>query len=104
MKRNPSTVISNSQLSRRQFLQGVASLGLSAAGLAVLDACRSQTAVSGAAEEALETTTIRLTQVPAGAGLCLAPQYLAEELLHAEGFTEVQYIPLKAADVGAAEQ
>ena len=23
---------------------------------------------------------------------CLAPQYLAEELLHAEGFTDVRYI------------
>jgi len=42
-----------------------------------------------AAEGALETTTVRLTKTP---GICLAPQYLAEELLRAEGFTEIHYV------------
>jgi NitT/TauT family transport system substrate-binding protein len=42
-----------------------------------------------AAEEPLETTTIRLAKVP---GICIAPQYVAEELLRAEGFTEVRYV------------
>ena len=41
------------------------------------------------AEPAPETTTIRLAHTPA---ICLAPQYLAEELLHLEGFTEVEYV------------
>jgi NitT/TauT family transport system substrate-binding protein len=36
-----------------------------------------------------ETTTIRLIQ---NAGTCVAPQYVADELLRAEGFTEIQYV------------
>src|SRR3989442_10557350 len=42
-----------------------------------------------AAEPPPETTRIRLTQDPA---ICLAPQYLAEELLRLEGFSEVEYV------------
>ena len=42
-----------------------------------------------AAEGALETTTIRLAKI---ANVCIAPQYLAEELLRAEGFTDVRYV------------
>jgi NitT/TauT family transport system substrate-binding protein len=42
------------------------------------------------AQEALpETTTIRLAKIP---GVCIAPQYVAEELLRAEGFSNVQYV------------
>lgn len=41
------------------------------------------------AEPPPETTKIRLFRVP---GLCLAPQYIAEELLRAEGFTDIQYL------------
>jgi NitT/TauT family transport system substrate-binding protein len=36
-----------------------------------------------------ETTTIRLGRLP---NLCLAPQYAAEELLRAEGFTDIRYV------------
>jgi len=43
-----------------------------------------------AAEPSLETTTIRLVHTPA---ICLAPQYLAEDLLHLEGFSKVEYVP-----------
>jgi len=46
-----------------------------------------------AAEGVLETTTVRLTKVP---GICLAPQYVAEELLRAEGFTEIRYVDAPA--------
>jgi NitT/TauT family transport system substrate-binding protein len=42
-----------------------------------------------AAEGALETTTVRIAKVGA---ICLAPQYVSEELLHAEGFTEIRYV------------
>jgi NitT/TauT family transport system substrate-binding protein len=42
-----------------------------------------------AAEPPLETTRIRLSNVPA---ICVAPQYAAEALLKAEGFTDVQYV------------
>jgi NitT/TauT family transport system substrate-binding protein len=41
------------------------------------------------AEPPPETTTIRLYKFP---GVCLAPQYVAESLLRAEGFTDVQYL------------
>jgi NitT/TauT family transport system substrate-binding protein len=37
---------------------------------------------------------VRLIRVP---WICLAPQYFAEELLRAEGFTEIQYVDVPAA-------
>ena len=46
---------------------------------------------SQGAEGALETTTVRIGKIGA---ICLAPQYVAEELLRAEGFTEIQYVEL----------
>jgi NitT/TauT family transport system substrate-binding protein len=42
-----------------------------------------------AAEEPLETTTVRIVKSSA---ICIAPQYVAEELLRAEGFTDVRYV------------
>jgi NitT/TauT family transport system substrate-binding protein len=44
-----------------------------------------------AAGGALETTTVRIADLP---GICIAPQYVAEELLRAEGFTDVRYVRL----------
>ena len=46
-----------------------------------------------------EITTIRLAKIP---GICIAPQYLAEELLAAEGFTDVRYVELPSAIQHAA--
>jgi NitT/TauT family transport system substrate-binding protein len=37
-----------------------------------------------------EVNTVRL---PQNANICLAPGYIAEELLRAEGFTEIRYVP-----------
>jgi NitT/TauT family transport system substrate-binding protein len=53
-----------------------------------------------AAEGPLETTTIRIGK----GSLCATPAYLAEELLRAEGFTDVRYpdMPGSTADVGQA--
>jgi NitT/TauT family transport system substrate-binding protein len=48
-----------------------------------------------AAEPPPETTRIRLVQIP---GICVAPEYVAEELLQGEGFTGVQYV--KKASLG----
>jgi NitT/TauT family transport system substrate-binding protein len=45
----------------------------------------------GAQEAPPETTTVRLTKIP---GICIAPQYVAEELLQSEGFTTVEYVEL----------
>jgi NitT/TauT family transport system substrate-binding protein len=47
-----------------------------------------------AAEGDLETTTVRLPKSP---GICIAPGYLAEGLLRAEGFTDVRYVDLPEA-------
>jgi NitT/TauT family transport system substrate-binding protein len=41
-----------------------------------------------------ETTSVRLAKI---AGICIAPQYVAEELLRAEGFTDIRFV---ATDAG----
>ena len=43
-----------------------------------------------AAEPPPETTKIRIIRSPA---ICFAPLYMAEDILRAEGFTDVQYVP-----------
>src|SRR5918994_4649805 len=59
---------------------------------------------SFADEPPLETTTIRLRRedapptVVSGVAdntLCVAPSYVAEDLLRAEGFTDIRYVPVK---------
>jgi len=70
-------------LGRREFLTRTSALG--AASLLGL---HHQTA---AAEPPPETTKIRLAHAPF---ICIAPQYLAEEFLPLEGFTDWKYIPL----------
>jgi NitT/TauT family transport system substrate-binding protein len=70
------------KLSRREFLGGAAALGV-ASLLGPTGAA--------AAEPPPEIRKIRLVKVPA---ICLAPQYVAEELLRLEGFSEVEYVEL----------
>ena len=72
---------------RRDFVKTAAFAG--AAGLGAIRPDR----VS--AEPPPETTTISLRDVPAA---CLSPQYFAEELLKAEGFTDVRFV--KPKDLG----
>jgi NitT/TauT family transport system substrate-binding protein len=69
---------------RRRFLATLSLAG--AAG--VLRAPQSQ-----AAEGPLETTSVRVIR---SSSICLAPQYVAEELLRAEGFADVRYVNLPA--------
>jgi NitT/TauT family transport system substrate-binding protein len=85
------------RLDRRRLLKGAAGLGLSVAGGALLAACSNQVApfFSPRAGDQLETTRIRLYQ---SAGICIAPQYVAADLLKAEGFSDVQYIQVDAAN------
>jgi NitT/TauT family transport system substrate-binding protein len=45
---------------------------------------------SSAAEEPPEVTTIRINRSPS---ICVTPQHITRELLHTEGFTDVQYVP-----------
>src|SRR3954469_16355919 len=71
--------------SRRRFLAG-----LSAVGAANLVGVRQSLAV----EPPPETTTVRLAKIK---GICISPQYVAEELLHAEGFAAVHYVMTETA-------
>jgi NitT/TauT family transport system substrate-binding protein len=66
---------------RREFLSG-----LTLGGMAGLLGLHTQLV---AAEPPPETTRVRLVHA---VGICRAPQYFAEELLQAEGFTEVHYL------------
>ena len=83
-------------ISRRDFLRGVTGAG--AAGALGLR--------SGpvSAEAPPETRKIRLAE---GGSICLAPQFLAEDFLRGEGFTDVQYVKVDALSlhkvVGAGE-
>jgi NitT/TauT family transport system substrate-binding protein len=78
------------RFSRRRFLRGV-----TLAGTAGLLGFRPRPVV---AEPPPETTRLRLRSTPS---LCLAPMYVAEELLRGEGFTEVQYVK---QSIGEAER
>ncbi len=57
--------------------------------------CSAWTATPVDAEPPPETTRLRLSQI---AGICVAPQYIADELLHAEGFTDVRYVSFPEAN------
>jgi len=83
------------RLSRRDFLKVAGAMGLSAAGMSLLEACGVKPATPIPEDTPLETTTIRLYKFPS---LCLAPQYLAEDLLKDQGFTDVQYIETTTFD------
>jgi NitT/TauT family transport system substrate-binding protein len=49
------------------------------------------TRTTSAQEAPPETTSVRLAKI---AGICIAPQYVAEELLRAEGFTDIRYVAI----------
>jgi len=66
--------------SRRQFLTTLSLTG--AAGLVAAPAPLAE-------EGPLETRTVRLEKDP---GICRAPQYVAEALLRAEGFTDIRHV------------
>jgi NitT/TauT family transport system substrate-binding protein len=68
-------------ISRRQFVAG---LGAAATASTI---CSQPS--PGAAEPPPEVTKLRLAKI--SAGVCNAPQYVAEELLRNEGFTAVEY-------------
>ena len=54
---------------------------------------------TGAAEPPPETTRLRIAQIPS---VCRSPEWIAAELLHVEGITDVQYLP-KAGTRGIEE-
>jgi NitT/TauT family transport system substrate-binding protein len=65
---------------RRLFLASLAATG--AAGLVGAPNSKAQ-------DGRLETTTVRIAKT---AGICVAPNYVADELLRAEGFTDIRYV------------
>jgi len=73
-------------ITRRQLLAALAGAGL---GAGVVPA-------RAAAEAPPETETLRIGQF---GSLCVAPQYVAEDLLRAEGFARVDYTQTKGIDV-----
>jgi len=72
---------------RRYFLSGAALAGAAA----LLPARR------GSAEPDLETTSVRLGKTPV---ICFAPQYVCEDLLRMEGFTDIRYVDTKTSSFG----
>jgi NitT/TauT family transport system substrate-binding protein len=52
---------------------------------------------SFAQEAPPETATVR---IPTGTLICNAPTYIADELLRAEGFTDIQHVPTTTERVG----
>src|SRR5687767_13080317 len=66
--------------SRRTFLTAASALGT----CSLLSFTR-----AASAEPPPETTKLTLFENPV---TCLAPQYVAQELLHGEGFTQVRYL------------
>ena len=77
--------------SRRDFLATVA-----CAGGAVILGTRGSLADEGPPE----TTAIRLARNRA---ICLAPVHIAEDLLRAEGLTDIRHVPSPPATVGRGE-
>src|ERR1700751_2496312 len=71
---------------RRRFLTT-----LSLAGAAGLEGARK----APAAEPPPEITTVRLSKFLA---ICFAPQYVVEELLRDEGFSDVRYVDLSVQE------
>jgi NitT/TauT family transport system substrate-binding protein len=66
--------------SRRRFLTTLSSVGV-ASLIGAPD--------SDAQDARLETTTVRIAKI---ASICIAPQYVADDLLRAEGFTDIRYV------------
>jgi NitT/TauT family transport system substrate-binding protein len=75
--------------SRRRFLTALSSAGA---------ACLMGPPNSFAQGAPPETTTVRF---PISNNICFAPLYVADELLRAEGFTDIRYVPTASGATGA---
>jgi NitT/TauT family transport system substrate-binding protein len=73
---------------RREFVKRVVALAGSAGLLGY-------NLRSASAEPPPETTKIRMV---VNGAICLAPQYMAEELLRLEGFVQIEYVPMRDED------
>jgi NitT/TauT family transport system substrate-binding protein len=87
---------------RRRLLQGVAGVSLSLAAASFVAGCGGgMPGIGGVGTAEARPETNRLT-LALTTSLCHAPQYLAEDLLVAEGFTQVNYLPISAVGVESA--
>jgi NitT/TauT family transport system substrate-binding protein len=88
----PQQMPSAPRWNRRTFVKRLAALAASAPlfGHDVLPAM---------ADPPPETTRIRLIRTPA---ICVAPQYLAEQLLRLEGFSQIEYVEQSATQSTSA--
>jgi NitT/TauT family transport system substrate-binding protein len=69
---------------RRRFLANLTTAGI-AGSIGIRGA--------SARDAPLETTTVRFSRGP---GICIAPQYVAEDLIRAEGLSDFQYVDQQA--------
>ena len=77
--------VSHDESERRAFIRKLSAIGTASLfGLA-------HTRI--AAQPAIETKRIRFVHAPS---ICIAPIYLAEEILRMDGFTDIQYLPLRS--------
>jgi NitT/TauT family transport system substrate-binding protein len=81
-----------SKCSRRSFIAGASVIGAAA----LLGPHR---ATAASADPPPETTRIRLVK----SSLCAAPEYIAEDLLRTEGFSDVQYLDDDAREIGTSK-
>jgi NitT/TauT family transport system substrate-binding protein len=77
---------------RRRFLSNTALAGV---------ACMLPSLGARAAEPGLEMTTVKLPRAPA---ICTMPQMITEQLLQAEGFTDIRFVDEPPPPHNAAEQ
>lgn len=79
------------QWDRRQVLQVAGAIGLAGSLPRV-----------GAAEPPPETRRIRLPRYPVDVA-CISPMWIAEELLRAEGFEEIAYVPAPMSELSVPQ-
>src|SRR5262249_1426577 len=93
-RRSPMSAPHTDGWTRRRFLGG-----LTVAGTAGLLGLRARPV---AAEPPPETTPVRIGNWDAGF-ICVAPQWVAQELLRLEGFTDIRNVDFTKADARRAE-
>ena len=83
----------------RRLLTDLAFVGAAGIGGVGLSSLSGSGQSRRASEPPPEITTVRLAKTPV---TCVAPQYVAAELLRIEGFTDIQYVGLRATLANAA--
>ena len=88
----------NPNLSRRSILASTA-IGVAGAGAGLLVGCGDDDDDAPELNGELEVTSLRIAKPPPA---CQAAQYVAEEYLREEGFTDIEYVKLDVVDETAS--